>query len=155
MKTKNFFKTAQMALAMTVIVNAANAAGMNNVLATAETSSNVAAPSTEYIVSSSASTAETSLYVNASTIERVNAKSTDRYTQRFYAGETAYIYVNGDGDTDLDLYVYDENGNLIDSDTDPGDFCLCSFTPKWSGTFTIKVKNLGGVYNKYRIRFVQ
>lgn len=86
-------------------------------------------------------------YVDKYTHEKVEAHSTDRYSERFYAGESVYIYVRGDGDTDLDLYVYDENGNLIDSDTDLGDTCLCTFTPKWTGRFTIKVKNLGSVYS--------
>ena len=85
----------------------------------------------------------------------VDAYSTDTYVQRFYAGESVWIRVRGDGDTDLDLYVYDENGNLIDSDTDTDDKCLCIFTPKWTGRFTIKVKNLGNVYNRYYIRFLQ
>lgn len=86
-----------------------------------------------------------------STTERVNAHSTDTYRIRFRADEEAIVVVCGDGDTDLDLYIYDENGNLIDSDTDYGDTCVCSFTPVWTGYFTIKVKNLGNVYNRYEI----
>ncbi len=143
MKTNNFFKAAMMTVvAMVMTVNAAHAASNNDVL------------STEATEASSAWTCET-YYVDKSTHERVEAHSTDRYVQRFYAGESVYIYVNGDGDTDLDLYVYDENGNLLDSDTDRGDTCLCSFTPKWTGRFTIKVKNLGNVYNRYYIRMIQ
>lgn len=83
---------------------------------------------------------------------RVEPYSTDRYTIRFRGGEYALVTVSGDGDTDLDLYVYDENGNLIDSDTDRTDQCVCSFTPRWTGNFTIKVKNLGGVFNRYTLR---
>jgi hypothetical protein len=154
MKT-NTFKTALMAMAMAVISNVATAAGMNDMPTTTEASLYMVVSTAEIASSSSASANEFAFYVNASTTERVKAQSTDRYTHRFYADETAYIYVDGDGDTDLDLYVYDENGNLIDSDTDPGDTCLCRFTPKWTGSFTIKVKNLGRVYNEYRIRFVQ
>ncbi len=143
MKTNNFFKAAMMTVvAMVMTVNAAHAASNNDVL------------STEATEASSAWTCET-YYVDRYANERVEAHSTDRYTERFYAGESVYIYVRGDGDTDLDLYVYDENGNLIDSDTDSGDTCLCSFTPKWTGRFTIKVKNLGAVYNRYYIRFLQ
>ena len=137
MKTMNFFKAAMIAVvAMVMTTSTANAASDND--ATVMATENC----------------ET-FYVNASTIEEVRANSSDRYTHRFYAGETVYIYVNGDGDTDLDLYVYDENGNLIDSDTDYGDTCLCSFTPRWTGRFTIKVKNLGNVYNRYKIRCIQ
>lgn len=81
----------------------------------------------------------------------VDAHSTDTYTVRFRGGEEAIVLVSGDGDTDLDLYVYDENGNLIDSDTDRTDQCVCTFTPRWTGTFTIKIRNLGSVYNCYQL----
>ena len=65
--------------------------------------------------------------------------------------EIAEILVSGDGDTDLDLYVYDENGNLITSDTDYTDDCYVRFCPKWTGPFRIKIVNRGGVYNNYII----
>ena len=81
----------------------------------------------------------------------VKANTTDIYNITFRGGEYARVTVNGDGDTDLDLYVYDENGNLIDSDTDRTDYCICTFTPKWTGVFKIKIKNLGNVYNRYRL----
>lgn len=84
--------------------------------------------------------------------DRVEAHSTVKYTIRFRGGETAWVIVSGDGDTDLDLYIYDENGNLIESDTDSTDQCVCSFTPRWTGNFTIKIKNLGSVYNRYVLR---
>ena len=85
--------------------------------------------------------------VNHSDIVRAN--ETDVYNLYFRGGEEAIVIVSGDGDTDLDLYVYDENGNLIDSDTDRSDDCIVSWTPKWSGYFKIKIKNLGDVYNRY------
>ncbi len=81
--------------------------------------------------------------------DRVDAKGTDVYTIRFWGGELACVVVSGDGDTDLDLYVYDENDNLITSDTDGSDQCVVSWTPKWTGTFTIKIKNRGKVFNRY------
>lgn len=81
--------------------------------------------------------------------DNVLAHSTDYYNITFRGGETASVLVSGDGDTDLDLYIYDENGNLIDSDTDYTDDCVCSFTPRWTGTFYIKIKNRGRVYNNY------
>lgn len=84
--------------------------------------------------------------------DKVNAHCIDTYTIRFRGGEPAWVSVSGDGDTDLDLYVYDENGNLIDSDTDRTDQCLCTFNPIWTGAFIIKIKNLGGVYNRYVLR---
>ena len=98
---------------------------------------------------------EENLLVNIEHYDRVLSHDTDSYRQVFYAHETVYIYVSGDGDTDLDLYVYDENGNLIDSDTDNDDKCLCIFTPRWKGTFTIRIKNHGSLYNNYRLRMLQ
>lgn len=83
--------------------------------------------------------------------DRVNAGATDTYKVQFRAGELAIVTVSGDGDTDLDLYVYDSNDNLIDSDTDYSDDCVCMWTPRWTGTFTIKIKNRGSVYNRYVI----
>lgn len=79
----------------------------------------------------------------------VRAGASDTYEISFRGGEEALVIVSGDGDTDLDLYVYDENGNLIDSDTDGTDDCVCTFTPRWTGKFRIKIKNYGRVYNKY------
>ena len=58
----------------------------------------------------------------------------------------------GDGDTDLDCYVYDANGNLIDSDTDATDYCVLRWRPAWLGTFRLEIRNLGPVYNAYVLR---
>lgn len=141
MKTMNFFKAAMMTVvAMVMTVNSANADVINE---------------NAMMETAGVEEVEEALHVNASTNEKVNAHATDSYSHKFYAGELVYIFVDGDGDTDLDLYVYDENGHLIDSDTDEGDTCLCTFTPRWTGRFTIKVKNLGDVYNRYYIRFLQ
>ncbi len=85
-------------------------------------------------------------------VSSVAAHGTDYYTIKFRADEDAYVMVIGDGDTDLDLYVYDENGNLIDSDTDYTDDCLCAFHPRWTGNFRIKIVNRGSVYNRYVLR---
>ena len=81
----------------------------------------------------------------------VDAGLTDVYTMRFQGGEDATIILSGDGDTDLDLYVYDENDNLIGYDDDGTDDCVVSFTPRWTGNFKIKVKNLGDTYNSYTL----
>ena len=81
----------------------------------------------------------------------VAAHSYTYYNQKFWADEIAEIVVSGDGDTDLDLYVYDENGNLITSDTDYTDDCYVRFCPRWTGLFRIKIVNRGGVYNRYAI----
>lgn len=82
---------------------------------------------------------------------KVYAHSYTYYDQKFWSNELAEILVSGDGDTDLDLYVYDENGNLIVSDTDYTDDCYVRFAPRWTGLFRIKIVNRGGVYNNYTI----
>lgn len=82
---------------------------------------------------------------------RVNAYSYKYYDAKFWANELAEVAVSGDGDTDLDLYIYDENGNLITSDTDYTDDCYVRFCPRWTGLFRIKIVNRGGVYNNYAI----
>lgn len=81
----------------------------------------------------------------------VYAHSYTYYDAKFWANEIAEVVVSGDGDTDLDLYVYDENGNLITSDTDYTDDCYVRFYPRWTGRFRIKIVNRGGVYNNYAI----
>lgn len=82
----------------------------------------------------------------------VYAGDTDVYNVSFRGGEIAIVTVIGDGDTDLDLYVYDNNGNLIASDTDYSDDCVCTWTPRWTGNFRIKIVNRGRVYNSYLLR---
>ncbi len=82
----------------------------------------------------------------------VNAGGSDMYAIDFRGGELAIVTVIGDGDTDLDLYVYDNNGNLIARDVDYTDDCVATFTPRWTGTFYVKIVNRGLVYNNYVIR---
>lgn len=81
----------------------------------------------------------------------VGARSSKYYVETFRGGEVARVAVVGDGDTDLDLYIYDENGNLIDYDDSLSGNCICEWTPKWTGKFTIKVVNRGSVYNHFGI----
>jgi hypothetical protein len=81
----------------------------------------------------------------------VNANATDRYQIAFRAGEEAVVRIHGDGDTTLVARVYDGDGNLItvDSDADGTGYVLLRWTPRWTGTFTIRLQNTGGVYNHY------
>ena len=141
MKTSRFFIIAAIAAMATVYTTNISAADV--VAETSAKTENVAAKSTTYY------------YVDKSTSDRVEAESSDRYTQTFYSGESVVICVKGDGDTDLDLYIYDSNGNLVTSDTDSGDFCLCAFTPRRTQRYTIKIKNWGRVYNRYQLSMVQ
>jgi hypothetical protein len=81
----------------------------------------------------------------------VDAYSTVYYNEYFIAGEVTRVDLRGDGDTDLDLFVYDENGNLIASGTGYSDVESVALIPDWTGRFRVEVKNLGSVYNQYRI----
>ncbi|MEO0480740.1 MAG: hypothetical protein AAF196_14785 [Planctomycetota bacterium] len=83
--------------------------------------------------------------------DRVEANSTDFFNITFKGGELARVFVEGDGDTDLDLYVYDSEGNLMDSDVHTSDVCLARWTPSRTQTFRIEVRNLGSVWNAYEI----
>jgi hypothetical protein len=82
---------------------------------------------------------------------RCEAYSSVTYHDEFYGGELAEVLIIGDGDTDLDLFVYDENGNLIVSDTGSSDVCHCQWNPRWTGVFRIEVHNLGDVWNAYTL----
>ena len=81
----------------------------------------------------------------------VKSHASDSYDYNFVGGYPASAGISGDGDTDLDLYVYDQYGNLACSSTEDEDTEVCSWTPKWTGSFRIVVKNRGSVYNKYFI----
>jgi hypothetical protein len=82
---------------------------------------------------------------------QVNPRSTDIYNVTFRGGEPAIVAISGDGDTDLDLIIRDENGNVVCASQTTGDDEACRWYPKWTGAFRIEVKNLGGVYNQYRM----
>ena len=41
---------------------------------------------------------------------------------------------------DLDFWLYDENDNLIDSDTGTDAVPVVRVTPRWSGTFSLRVR---------------
>lgn len=83
---------------------------------------------------------------------RVEAFATDYFTESFRGGEYAHVSIVGDGDTDLDLYIYDENGNEICAALGYTDRESCGFTPRWTGSFRIEVRNLGNIWNAYTIR---
>jgi hypothetical protein len=63
----------------------------------------------------------------------------------------AEVAVIGDGDTDLDLYIEDEFGNIIVRDLDYTDRTYVQWTPRWTGAYKVKIRNLGRVYNQYTL----
>ena len=82
---------------------------------------------------------------------RVYGKTYTDYEVKFWANELAEVIVIGDGDNDLDLYVYDGNGNLIASDTDYTDQCVCRWVPAWTGVFRLRIVNRGAIYSDFAI----
>ncbi|PKN54485.1 MAG: hypothetical protein CVU56_26295 [Deltaproteobacteria bacterium HGW-Deltaproteobacteria-14] len=84
-------------------------------------------------------------------VDVVRAHHTDIFRISFDGRERAIVAVSGDGDTDLDCRIYDENDNLVDSDTDATDECRLTFVPRWTGRFRLEIKNLGSVSNRYVI----
>jgi hypothetical protein len=84
-------------------------------------------------------------------VDRVLARRTDVYSITFRGGEMAEVAVIGDGDTDLDLYIEDEFGNVVVRDTDYSDRMLVQWTPRWTGVYKVKIRNLGTVYNEYTL----
>jgi hypothetical protein len=57
----------------------------------------------------------------------------------FYRGNTYALVAAGDSRVrDADIKVYDENWNLIDSDTDASAVAVVQFTPKWTGAFHVR-----------------
>jgi len=91
--------------------------------------------------------------VNGPQISRTSvvAHGADRYdTVYFRGGETAYVQANGDGSTMLHLTVWDSNGNLINQIS--GYSPWIRWTPSWTGAFTVRVQNEGGVSNDYVLR---
>lgn len=83
--------------------------------------------------------------------DTVNANSTDVYNIVFEEERLAIVRVSGDGSTDLDCFVYDNKDNLIGEDSNNVDECLIMFTPKWTGKFKVKIKNLGSQPNEYSL----
>lgn len=48
---------------------------------------------------------------------------------------------------DVDVRVYDENGNLIDSDDDSSNLAVATVSPAWTGTYYIVVTLYRSAYN--------
>jgi len=82
----------------------------------------------------------------------IPGNSTDTWTVTFVAGERASVAIVGDGDTDLDLYVFDEFGNRITWSDGPTDREACTWVPRRTGPFKIKVVNRSRtIANRYAI----
>ncbi len=75
------------------------------------------------------------------TIESLDDGAEDEFSVDFDEGREYAIVGACDQDCgDMDFWLYDENGNLIDSDTSTDDVPVVRVTPRWSGEFTVRVK---------------
>ncbi len=63
------------------------------------------------------------------------------YQWYFDGNRLAEVGVASLDGADLDLYIYDQNGNLITYDESYGRDAYCSWRPRWTGLFTIYIKN--------------
>ena len=84
-------------------------------------------------------------------VDVIYGNSTLTYQLGFVANQKAEVLVSGNGASDLDLYIYDSNGKLIVCDEGYSDDAFASWTPAWTGSFSIVVKNWGNVANRFEI----
>lgn len=82
----------------------------------------------------------------------IPGKGTHYQTVRFQGGEDAIVIVSGDGDSDLDLFIHDGNNNIVCSDDDTSDLAMCRWTPNYSASYRLRIKNIGPTANRYWLR---
>lgn len=59
----------------------------------------------------------------------------------FRGGELASVTIAGYGDADLDLYIFDDRGGLVAQDRSPDYNPTCTWSPIYTGKFTMRVVN--------------
>lgn len=73
-------------------------------------------------------------------VDRLSSNQSDYVTINLHRGVNyAFVGVCDQDCQDIDLRLYDEGGNLIDSDTGNDDYPYIKVRPRWSGQFKIKV----------------
>jgi hypothetical protein len=82
---------------------------------------------------------------------RIQPGVTDLYSVSFNGNEPAMVALTGDGYSDLDLFVEDDKGNRVCASNSAVDDEICRWTPRWTGTFRIRVRNIGTLPNEYRL----
>jgi hypothetical protein len=84
---------------------------------------------------------------------RCNANASNTHRMRVRPGQYVCVQIDGDDDTDLDLFVYDPAGREVGRDISVDDEEEVCFTARRGGTYTIRVTNLGNVWNQYSLAF--
>lgn len=76
------------------------------------------------------------------TYDLVNQGADTYSRQYFYKGNEYAIYAAGDNRVkDIDLYLEDDEGNIIAQDITPKAFAMVVFTPQYSGTYFVIMRN--------------
>ncbi|MBU1346844.1 MAG: hypothetical protein KKA16_07815 [Alphaproteobacteria bacterium] len=81
-------------------------------------------------------------------VRDISARSSVSYQMTPRGGYVWNVVAAGDGDTDVDMDVFDQNGNLVCRDIRVSSRASCSLTPAWTGPFTVRISNLGGVWTR-------
>lgn len=76
-------------------------------------------------------------------IFRVRAFGQNHHQIEFRGNEPGLVLIRGNDQTDIDCYVLDPSGQRVESDTRFADECRLSFFPRTTGTYKIKIVNLG------------
>ena len=76
---------------------------------------------------------------------------TVRYRVFFNGGRYASVSVRSLDGCDYDLFIYDESGHLISQDVSYNRSAFCSFNPRWTGPFSIVVKNRSSYTGAFRL----
>jgi S1-C subfamily serine protease len=83
-------------------------------------------------------------------IRRIAAKGVDTYRFHYEAGKgDARVAVRGDGDTDLDIEVLDSRGKRVALAQGQTDREEVRWAPAVTGLYTVRVSNLGAIWNEY------
>lgn len=61
---------------------------------------------------------------------------------------TTTVVVRGDTDTDLDFVIVNSRGQIVHQDNDYTDWTAARLSP---GSYTLRVSNLGNVYNAFTV----
>lgn len=78
-------------------------------------------------------------------------KTEDVYRVSFRGGEGAIVTLTADDTGDLDCKVFNDIGTLVADDLSNDDNCFMVWTPRWTGTHTIRVINRSHRYRSYRL----
>lgn len=84
---------------------------------------------------------------------RVEAGGSNTHRMRVRRGQNVRVVVRGEGDANLDLFVYDPYGVEVARDTRTTGESVAYFRANAGGTFSMRVTNLGDVWNQYSLAF--